>query len=510
MDIKNPIEVWEQTGIEPDDDRKEKGFEGGYHPPGSIFNFLFNRITVALQEAQEKIRSIVYDDAPTKNSKNIAYSGGIYTALEGKLTTKKISPTSDYIDFVIPLCCLDNTDATYNTYFRGVISLKRDNGAGERVCHIEAVCSKVYDTETPSYSIRGHIPSNMPVFPVKFLHNGKPYYGIYFKNTSSRYNIGSVYGYASHWSVIECIGLYNYNTSTILNTEIYNSIEYLESENSVPQVFLNTPYVRMTNADKTGTNYAVYHTGNKPTPSDIGAVPLYKTSDYCQSAGWYRAGILTMNATSGSAAANIVVGGQFNNNQTGTFIVKAVFAHNHAALQQLVGCGLSDSTTHLRLNRISATQVAVEFYYDRTSANTVHISVQPEMGTFSLLPEVIDVTAEQADEIAIIELYNSETYKFATMKASSYTGNGKYGIDNPNKLTFTFKPKIIMFFDNGTASVSVMNVYGLTSEYKKIGIFTTYGVYARIIDDTVEWYSTESADYQHNIDSYGYSYVAFG
>lgn len=482
--------------------------EGFMYVDTVTFNAAIEELQNSMNEQLKK--NLVKDNTPTKGSLNLVTSGGVFDALAGKLTTKSISPTKDYIDFVIPLCCLDNTDITANTYFRGTISLKRDNGSGERVCHIEVVCSKIYNTNNPSYSINGHVPSNMPIFPVRFNHNGKLYFGVYFKNTSSRYNIGSAYGYASHWAVIDCIGVYNYNDSTVLNTEIYNSMEYLESENSVPSVFLNTPTVRITNSDKTAENHEVYHTGNKPTPTEIGAVPTYKTSDYCQSEGWYRVGTLAMNAKAGSAAATIVVGGQFNNNQVGTFIVGATFSHNKAALQQYVGCGVADSTTHVRLNRLSDTEVAVEFYYARSAANTIHVTVQPEMGSFTLLPEVTDVTAETEDVLAEVKL--SSTATTARIATGSYVGTGTCGANNKNRLDFDFTPKVVIFGASNTSAVACPFVYGQTLvHFQRTTVDTAYVLRVNWGENYVEWYYEEDfAAAQLNISGTKYNYVAIG
>lgn len=57
MEWDNNIPEWKNTGTEPSEDRKEKGFEAGYKPPAGIFNWLYSLILRAVKELQTKFGS---------------------------------------------------------------------------------------------------------------------------------------------------------------------------------------------------------------------------------------------------------------------------------------------------------------------------------------------------------------------------------------------------------------------------------------------------------------------
>jgi hypothetical protein len=68
MDIKNKVDIWQNEGGDPGD-LKQKGFEGGYYPPANIFNWLFNRHSVAIDELQNLLQVLSVDDIGAANNK---------------------------------------------------------------------------------------------------------------------------------------------------------------------------------------------------------------------------------------------------------------------------------------------------------------------------------------------------------------------------------------------------------------------------------------------------------
>lgn len=45
---------WRNKGVEPQEQLKTDGFQAGYKPPASYFNWFFNRVFECLTELQEK------------------------------------------------------------------------------------------------------------------------------------------------------------------------------------------------------------------------------------------------------------------------------------------------------------------------------------------------------------------------------------------------------------------------------------------------------------------------
>ena len=114
-----------------------------------------------------------------------------------------------------------------------------------------------------------------------------------------------------------------------------------------------------------------------------------------------------------------------------------------------------------------------------------------------------------------------------------YIGTGTYGIDNPNSLTFGFKPKIIWFvsYHQGTdnldflnfpigpdgneayAPVVVMDTIKTTYTNTSAPYYYNYrGSYSRKSFDgtTLQWYHTQDSAYQLNNKGFRYAYVAIG
>lgn len=110
----------------------------------------------------------------------------------------------------------------------------------------------------------------------------------------------------------------------------------------------------------------------------------------------------------------------------------------------------------------------------------------------------------------------------AKITAGSYVGNGQYGIDNPNSLTFPFRPSIV-FIENPN---HIGSVYDINSDSNITPISAIYGQtdgmvqyrgnsgssYTQIswADKTMSWYHEQNASCQLNSDGVTYRYVALG
>lgn len=57
MNFDNQIPEWKNSGSEPSENLKNKGFEGGYKPPAGIFNWFWSLVSKAITELQNKLSS---------------------------------------------------------------------------------------------------------------------------------------------------------------------------------------------------------------------------------------------------------------------------------------------------------------------------------------------------------------------------------------------------------------------------------------------------------------------
>lgn len=55
MDFNNKAPDWSAPGVEPPTSLKEQGFEAGYKPPASFFNWFWTRVSSCLSELQNKL-----------------------------------------------------------------------------------------------------------------------------------------------------------------------------------------------------------------------------------------------------------------------------------------------------------------------------------------------------------------------------------------------------------------------------------------------------------------------
>ena len=148
---------------------------------------------------------------------------------------------ADYTDFVIPLCSLDNSNASADLYFCGTIYLKRGNILNQ-MTKIDCMCGKYYNSTDPRYIIEVS-GSTSPISAVTFNYNSKKYFGIMATLTTSAYDgFSRVVGFAQDWSFINAIQIYNNNSKTVYNKEIRDSLATMPTTSGMPHQFYGDVY----------------------------------------------------------------------------------------------------------------------------------------------------------------------------------------------------------------------------------------------------------------------------
>ena len=149
----------------------------------------------------------------------------LQTTLDSKVTHIDLPnvQTSDYKKSVIALCELTNTNPSLNSWSAGEIIFHRSNGTYTDV-KLQYVISKRYNTTQPNYSGILYGMEYDKVRPCTFTYNGVKYGGI-------EVYLSGAYAHIVEWSGIgnfNVFGLdyYDTNTSTILNSEVYNSLNF--------------------------------------------------------------------------------------------------------------------------------------------------------------------------------------------------------------------------------------------------------------------------------------------
>lgn len=119
----------------------------------------------------------------------------------------------------------------------------------------------------------------------------------------------------------------------------------------------------------------------------------------------------------------------------------------------------------------------------------------------------------------LIDGANANANAKAKIATGSYVGTGKYGSSNPNSLTFDFAPKMIIAVYGGKAYNGQLyypilmllnpldawvNSYSGDSGIGGAKTVVTWG------ENTVSWYSTESANSQLNYSGTTCHYIAIG
>lgn len=90
MDFDKKVPEWHAAGTEPPSSLKTSGFQAGYKPPASYFNWFWNRVSLCLKEIQEKMMQIrtVADGGTGKGS----VTAGNYLVGNGENTLQEKTP----------------------------------------------------------------------------------------------------------------------------------------------------------------------------------------------------------------------------------------------------------------------------------------------------------------------------------------------------------------------------------------------------------------------------------
>ena len=138
--------------------------------------------------------------------------------------------TTDYIEFVIPLHSLNNSDIQANFYCNGVFTLKRGNTLSKHG-QIRIVSSKNYNSSLPWVHMDyDDVASKVDV--VRYLKNGEYWCGLRLTEIYANFYDDCSYfegETTTTWenNLISVIRIHNTNTGEILDSEVYNSMEAL-------------------------------------------------------------------------------------------------------------------------------------------------------------------------------------------------------------------------------------------------------------------------------------------
>ena len=86
MDFNEQFPTWTNTGTEPSEELKTTGFQGGYKPPASVFNWFWSKVMRGINELQSKLSAT---DTALGGKANAA---DVLT----KTNTTAFTPTGDY------------------------------------------------------------------------------------------------------------------------------------------------------------------------------------------------------------------------------------------------------------------------------------------------------------------------------------------------------------------------------------------------------------------------------
>ena len=122
----------------------------------------------------------------------------------------------------------------------------------------------------------------------------------------------------------------------------------------------------------------------------------------------------------------------------------------------------------------------------------------------------LSADATPSDAFSLLNQNLSISSKIAI---GNYNGNGQYGQDHPNTLTFDFEPKFFFIMgqkDTRLADTAMMwirpNPYLQPVETPSSPF---YGCYMSTSGNTLSWYTNSSSD-QFNSEGYKYYYLALG
>lgn len=107
------------------------------------------------------------------------------------------------------------------------------------------------------------------------------------------------------------------------------------------------------------------------------------------------------------------------------------------------------------------------------------------------------------------------TMEIARSQSGSYVGTGTHGSSNPCSITFSFKPKIVIFPNDDVYNARgkpMIAVDSLTTSYQAVDGTLGYEVAAKFdtTTNTLYWYSSDSEGHQLNEAGVTYYWVAIG
>jgi hypothetical protein len=130
MDFENKTPNWSATGVEPPASMKARGFEAGYKPPASYFNWFWTLVSKCIAELQEKMKQVreVTEGGTGKTS----VTTGSYLVGNGTGTMLEKTPAEvrDHIgaankNEAIPIVAATSTDGVaYTATVDGMTELK--------------------------------------------------------------------------------------------------------------------------------------------------------------------------------------------------------------------------------------------------------------------------------------------------------------------------------------------------------------------------------------------------
>lgn len=128
------------------------------------------------------------------------------------------------------------------------------------------------------------------------------------------------------------------------------------------------------------------------------------------------------------------------------------------------------------------------------------VSPEPINENMELLEAAVTAAADMAAQVGS----GGKTCRIAW---GSYAGTGKYGADNPNRLTFDFCPVLVMIRAVGPkyTATFVRDCSGGSNAWDSgVAVQVTWS------DNGVSWYSATTPEYQSNASGYTWHYVALG
>lgn len=82
LSFENQLPEWKNTGTEPSENLKTNGFQGGYRPPASVFNWFWSKVIKAITELQETFTGHTHAQSEVT---------GLETTLSGKANASDLS-----------------------------------------------------------------------------------------------------------------------------------------------------------------------------------------------------------------------------------------------------------------------------------------------------------------------------------------------------------------------------------------------------------------------------------